>query len=108
MGNNKNEVDNSIFNLKHREYERLSLMPTSEAHESNGCEDSQHDDLDNDFDLENLTLGHLCGDLMEEVMDEDSDHLSCDYVTIFKNNKSRKSKNKSKIRVIKKTKRSKK
>lgn len=34
--------------------------------------------------MENLTLGHLCGDLMEEVMDEDGDHISCDFQAVFK------------------------
>lgn len=26
--------------------------------------------------LENNTLGHLCSELMDEIMDDDSDHLS--------------------------------
>jgi hypothetical protein len=34
--------------------------------------------------MENLTLGHLCGDLMEEVMDEDGDHITCDFQAVFK------------------------
>jgi len=38
-------------------------------------------------ELENLTLGHFCGDLMEEIMDDDRDHLSCDFQDVFKKNK---------------------
>jgi hypothetical protein len=64
----------------------------------------QFDDEEN-YEFENLTLGHLCGEFVEEVMDEDSDHLSCDFHTVFKKNKSKNSSRKkgcAKIRVIKK------
>ena len=37
-----------------------------------------------DVEAENVTLGHLFGDLMEEIMDDEYDHLSCDFKTIFK------------------------
>jgi hypothetical protein len=60
---------------------------------------------DEDHDIENITLGHLCGDLMEEVMNEDSDHLSSDFQTVFKKNKSRFSSRKKgspKVRIVKK------
>lgn len=38
-------------------------------------------------ELENLTLGHFCGDLMEEIMDDDMDHLSCVFQDILKKTK---------------------
>ena len=59
-----------------------------------------------DVEAENVTLGHLCGDLMEEIMDDEYDHLSCDFKTIFKKNKSlslTRAKRMPKVRVIKKT-----
>jgi hypothetical protein len=57
-------------------------------------------DNDEDDDLDNITLSHLCGDLMEEVMDEDSDHLSCEFQAVFKKNKSKSSSKKKKIAKI--------
>jgi hypothetical protein len=58
--------------------------------------------LDNDEadDLDNITLGHLCDDLIEEMMDEDSDHLSCEFQAVFKKNKSKSSTKKKKIAKI--------
>jgi hypothetical protein len=64
-------------------------------------------DDEEDEDLDNTTLGHLCGNLMEEVLDEDSDHLSCDLQAVFKKNKlqsSSKRKKISKIRMARKNK----
>jgi hypothetical protein len=60
------------------------------------------------YESDNLALGHLCGDFVEEVMDEDSDHLSCDFHTVFKKNKSKgssRSKGSTKIKFVKKHKR---
>jgi hypothetical protein len=62
-------------------------------------------DKEEDDDLDNITLGHLCGDLIEEVMDGDNDHISCDF--LFKKNKSKssfKKKKIAKIRMIRKNK----
>nr|ABA95978.2 retrotransposon protein, putative, unclassified [Oryza sativa Japonica Group] len=53
-------------------------------------------------ELDNLVLGHLCGDLVEEVMDEEKDHLSCG-AQKFSNNSNRKNaeirRGKRKVRV---------
>ncbi|ONM26333.1 hypothetical protein ZEAMMB73_Zm00001d007212 [Zea mays] len=70
-------------------------------------EHSDNDEVDK-YESYNLTLGHLCGDFVEEVMDEDSDHLSCDFHTVFKKNKSKgssRSKGSTKIKFVKKHKR---
>jgi len=40
--------------------------------------------VDEGDELKNLTLGHFCGDLMEETMDDDGDHLSCDFQDVLK------------------------
>jgi hypothetical protein len=64
-------------------------------------------DKEEDDDLDNITLGHLCGDLIEEVMDGDNDHISCDFQAVFKKNKSKssfKKKKIAKIRMIRKNK----
>lgn len=39
--------------------------------------------------MKNIALGHLCGDLMEEVLDDNSDNLSCDFETFLKKNKAK-------------------
>jgi hypothetical protein len=78
---------------------------------TNGCNIEPADsDLDfnvneEDNEFENLTLSHLSGDLMEEVMDDDSDHLSCDCCLQENKNKSRAvsyKKKSAKIRIVKK------
>ncbi|ONM27490.1 hypothetical protein ZEAMMB73_Zm00001d007744 [Zea mays] len=66
-----------------------------------------NDEVDK-YESENLALGHLGGDFLEEVMDEDNDHLSCDFHTAFKKNKSKgssRSKGSTKIKFVKKHKR---
>jgi hypothetical protein len=98
LGKNDSEVSDSIMCLKTLEAKRLPPKPSSKEMEE------QHNiallDNEEDDDLDNITLGHLCGDLMEEVMDEDSDHLSCDFQAVFKKNKSKSSSRNKKIAKI--------
>jgi hypothetical protein len=98
LGKNDSEVSDSIMCLKTLEAKRL---PPKLSNKEMG---EQHNiallDNEEDDDLDNITLGHLCGDLMEEVMDEDSDHLSCDFQAVFKKNKSKSSSTKKKIAKI--------
>jgi hypothetical protein len=98
LGKNDSEVSDSIMCLKTLEAKclppKLSSKEMEEQHNI-ALLDSEEDD-----NLDNITLGHLCGDLMEEVMDEDSDHLSCDFQAVFKKNKSKSSSKKKKIAKI--------
>jgi hypothetical protein len=98
LGNRDSEVLDSIRCLKSIEAKRLPPTLSSKEmgdHRSIAVLDNEEDD-----DLDNITLGHLCGDLMEEVMDEDSDHLSCDFQAVFKKNKSKSSSRKKKLAKI--------
>jgi hypothetical protein len=92
------EVSDSIKCLKTLEAKRLPPELPSKAmekpHNIALLDDEEDDDLDN------ITLGHLCGNLMEEVLDEDSDHLSCDFQAVFKKNKSESSSKRKKIAKI--------
>lgn len=98
LGNDDLESRDAVWSLKQLEFDRISSIPTSEVEV---LEVDDTNKKEEDLDIENLALGHLCGDLMEEVMDEDSDRLSCDFQTVFRKNKSRK-KNNPNIRVVKK------
>ena len=106
VGKNEKEVLGSVQVLKTVERNRLSAFCPRivEEHDS----DAVFLESDEDDDVNNLTLGHLCGDLMEEVMDDDSDHLSCEFETVFKKNKSMSSFNKKnkKIGIVRKKRKS--
>ena len=80
LGSNPSLVSSSINILKEVEMARITTEPSS-------MEDFSKSVLLNDEDeeeAENVTFGHLYGDLMEEIMDDEYDHLSCDFRTIFK------------------------
>ena len=58
-------------------------------------------------DLDDTNVGYLCGEMLEDFVDDNSDHLSCDFKTVFKKNKSpsmSRPKRKPKVRVVKKVK----
>lgn len=57
---------------------------------------------DEDNGINNVTIGHLCGDFMEDIMDDDNDHLSCDFKIVFQKNKSMSTFNKKKIKIVRK------
>lgn len=101
LGSNNSLASDSISLLKSVELERARPEPSSTevVTNSNFLED------DNDSDLENGTLGRICGDLLDEFKNLDSDHLSCYFKAVFKKNKASsmtRSKKKPKVRVIKK------
>jgi hypothetical protein len=98
LGKNDSEVSYSIKFLKTLEAKCLPPKLSSKVME----DDLRPAFLDNDEDddLDSITLNHLCGDLMEEVMDEDSDHLSSEFQAVFKKNKSKSSTKKKKIAKI--------
>lgn len=109
LGKHEKQITASISTLKSTEQNRLDLLtPNLEQ----GGLDYDSDFLANteeDYDWENPMLSHLCGDLMEETFDKDSHHLSCEFDTVFKKNKSRSStrnKKSAKIKVLKKHKKS--
>ena len=39
-------------------------------------------------DLDDTNVGYLCGEMLEDFVDDNSDHLSCNFKTVFKKNKS--------------------
>lgn len=100
LDNNGIDPSVSLTNFSRLEHESLSLACSSDEH--GASVDSGKDDEEVNFDFENLTLGHLGGDLMEEVMDEDDDHLSSDFKTVFKKNKSRGKNKSAKLKVVRK------
>jgi hypothetical protein len=95
VSENDSGVSDSIKFLKTLEAKCLPPKLSSKVME----DDHRLAFLDND-DLNNIILGHLCDDLTEEVMDEDSDHLSCEFQAVFKKNKSNSSTKKKKIAKI--------
>jgi hypothetical protein len=101
LGSNPKQLMNSVALLKKHDLSQLESEPECLVDDLDFINDQIADLEDEDYEFENLTLGHLCGDFMEEVMDEDSDHLSCDFQTVFKKNKLRK-KGKAKVRIVKK------
>jgi hypothetical protein len=103
MGSNDIQICESVSLLNIVENPN-SISQISMDSSNMDCDQFKNDEEEN-YDFENHTLGHLCGELVEEVMDEDNDHLSCDFHTVFKKNKSENSSRKkgnAKIRVIKK------
>lgn len=104
LGSSVDIVSDSVALLKMVEWDRLTACDSSKEIE----DDSEIDILDCDEDnkLDQLTLSHLCGDLMEEVMDVDNGHLSCDFKTVYKKIKSkssnRKKNNNPKVRAVNK------
>lgn len=101
LGSDPSSVSESISLLKNVEHSRLKPLPSS----TEVCDTSEFLAEDDDNDLENDTLGHLCGELLEEFVDMDIDHLSSDFKTVFKKNKSSsltRSKKKPKVQVVRK------
>lgn len=101
MGNNPCSISDSVCLLKDVEMRRARPGPSS----TEGLVNSEilSDEEDNEF--ENITLGHLGSNLLEEILEDDNDHLSCDFRTIFKRNKALSltiSNRKPKVRVLKK------
>lgn len=81
LGSNPKQLSNLVALLKKCNMLQLdvqSVCPVDVLESSN----SQMEE--DDYDFENLTLGYLCGDFTKEVLDEDSNHLSCDFQTVFK------------------------
>lgn len=100
LGNNPNIVTDSVNLFKDFELSRLRAKPSS----TNVFSKNDLLSEEEDNEIENITLGHLCRDLMDEVMDDDNDHLSCEFRTVFKKNKSlssTRSNRRQKVRVIK-------
>lgn len=103
VGDVKTTTNESILKLKLVENDGLSRRPASTTLVSQLVSDLENIEEEEDLDFENLAPGHLCGDLMEEVMDEDNDHLSCEFQIVFKKNKATNKKNRAKIiRVVRK------
>lgn len=108
LGSNQKQVSDSVSLLNrlelHNSEPQLDSSTFFSGSEFVHCDNDEVDKYESD----NLALGHLCGDFVEEVMDEDSDHLSCDFHTVFKKNKSKgssRSKGSIKIKLVKKHKR---
>lgn len=100
LDHNGDKSSVSLNNFRRLEQERLCLA--SSCVENDVPNESCTEDEEENFEFENLTLGHLCGDLMEEVMDEEDDQLSCDFQTVFKKNKARGKNKKAKFKVVRK------
>ena len=103
LGSNSKSVLESISLLKNNEVARVrpELARTDVFTEPVLLED------EDDFDLENGTLGRICGDLLDEFENLDSDHLSCEFKSVFKKNKASsltRSKNKPNVRIVKRLK----
>lgn len=101
LGGSCSKISDSILSLRKVEEDRISKsLPLSNClcNEVNNKGFSS----EGEEELDNLVLGHLCGDLVEEVMDEEKDHLSCG-VQKFSNNSNRKNaeirRGKRKVRV---------
>jgi hypothetical protein len=73
-------VSDSINLLKEIELARSRPEPSS----TDAFPKSYFLEEDDDDEIGNVTLSHLCGDLLEEIADDDSDHLSCDFRTVLK------------------------
>lgn len=65
-GSEVENVQSSMLLIKKVEKDRFNLPCVKVS------EDSQIEVEDSDCDVDHLTLGHLCGDLTEEVMDDSS------------------------------------
>ena len=70
----------SINLLKEVELARSRPKPSS----TDAFPKSDFLEEDDDDEIGNVTLSHLCGDLLEEIADDDSDYLSCDFRTVVK------------------------
>ena len=66
IGKDANAVNSSVLHLKKVEKDRFKLPSTTQNYQ-----DSHSDIDDSDCEIDHLALGHLCGDLTEELMDDD-------------------------------------
>lgn len=101
LGGSYSKISDSILSLRKVEEDRISKsLPLSNCL----CNEVNNKGFSSkgEEELDNLVLGHLCGDLVEEVMDEEKDHLSCG-VQKFSNKSNRKNaeirRGKRKVRV---------
>ena len=71
IGKDANIVQSSVMLMKKVEKDRFKLPSIVQT-----CQDSHLDLDESDCEIDHLALGHLCGDLMEELMDDNN--LLCD------------------------------
>lgn len=83
LGHNTSLINDSVNLLKEVELARSRPDPAS-------TEVLANPDFFNvvEEDLDDVNLGYLCEELLEDFVDDNSDHLSCDFKTVFKKNKS--------------------
>lgn len=73
------KISESVLNLRKIEEERLSeSLKGSSTFNCNKLNNEGYGSEEEE-ELDNLVLGHLCGGLVEEVMDGENGHLSCDF-----------------------------
>uniref|UniRef100_A0A0E0B0T5 Uncharacterized protein n=1 Tax=Oryza glumipatula TaxID=40148 RepID=A0A0E0B0T5_9ORYZ len=97
LGASSDEITDSDCSLKKTEDERINSSLSLVRDNLDKLDDG--DSSEEEDDLNNLVLGHLCGDLMDEVMDEETSHLSCDSKKVLKAYKSKSRSKKRGIRI---------
>uniref|UniRef100_A0A0E0QP49 Uncharacterized protein n=1 Tax=Oryza rufipogon TaxID=4529 RepID=A0A0E0QP49_ORYRU len=97
LGASSDEITDSVCSLKKTEVERINSSLSLVRDNLDKLDDG--DSSEEEDDLNYLVLGHLCGDLMDEVMDEETSHLSCDSKTVLKAYKSKSRSKKRRIRI---------
>ena len=80
LGSTPSMVSDSINLLKEVELARSRPEPST----TDAFPKSDFLEEDDDDEIGNVTLSHLCGDVLEEIADDDIDHLSCDFRTVVK------------------------
>lgn len=97
LGASSDEITDSVCSLKKTEVERINSSLSLVRDNLDKLDDG--DSSEEEDDLNNLVLGHLCGDMMDEVMDEETSHLSCDSKKVLKAYKSKSRSKKRGIRI---------
>uniref|UniRef100_A0A0E0KAJ0 Uncharacterized protein n=1 Tax=Oryza punctata TaxID=4537 RepID=A0A0E0KAJ0_ORYPU len=83
LSSSRDLVVQSVDSLKNSEFQRVGSFNLEEIDHVEG-RDKEEFFSKKDEEVHNHVLGHLCGSLMEEVMDEDDYYLSCDLEKILK------------------------
>lgn len=87
MGENENEIFSSVSNIKCGEFDRLQANPSNKNSDEAYLDAS---DEEENFEIDNITIDHLCSGLIEEPKDEDADHIGSDRQTVSRKNGSKK------------------
>ena len=99
MGTNLDDAQLGVNQIKNIEVDRFAVVPKKDQR-SNDFDKEDVNDTDSEDGFCNLSFGHICIEMMEEVMDNNDNQVSSDFQVIPKKKKSSTQKKKKHIKRV--------